>query len=107
MGDRVSISFIDDHGDESVAFFSHWDGMTLVDAATQYVRDLKTALVTNATHGGMPLTRFEPQTVMVDFLRDFLGTTFGAGTRVQSNYYLGRDERDGDNSDNGHHRILV
>ena len=37
MGDRVSISFSDgDH--ESVAFFSHWDGMSLVENAQEFTK---------------------------------------------------------------------
>lgn len=97
MGDRVSISFR--NGDqESVALFSHWDGMEFVEKAEAYAFCLK--LEREGRHE-LPLDRLEPRTVMADYIRQ------GFTDRIASNYYLGRDGGDGDNSDNGHHVIAL
>ncbi len=50
-----------------------------------------------------PLGRLEPGTVMVDFIRALTKDC----ESVNSNYYLGKDDMDGDNSDNGHFTIDV
>ena len=94
MGDRVSISF-SNGGDESVALFSHCGGMSFVEMANEYVRVLKAE---KRDRHFAPLDRLEPETVMVDFIR-FI--TEGE-KRIDSNYYLGADSEEGDNSDNGH-----
>lgn len=47
----------------------------------------------------MPIDRLEPPTVMTDFIRWY---TKDRG-RIESSIYLGKDEKDGDNSDNGHY----
>jgi hypothetical protein len=100
MGNRVSISFR--NGDEeSVALFSHWDGMSLVDKAKKYVQKLHRERKAGTVL--MPLDRMEPRTVMVDFIRHM---TKNMGT-IDSNYYLGVDDSDGDNGDNGHHTISL
>jgi hypothetical protein len=102
MGDRVSISFVNKESkfrDESVVFFSHWDGMQLVKDATEYVKKLDKEV---PKEGMYPITRREPNTVMVDFLREFFQNET---EHIKSNYYLGKDKNDGDNSDNGHHQI--
>ena len=101
MGDRVSISFR--HGkDESVAFFSHWDGRDLVKAAQKYARALKVLADSKGEKGViMPLDRMDPGTVMVDFIRVYTKKM----KVVDSNYYLGATCNDGDNSDNGHWTI--
>ena len=93
MGDRASVSF--KTGDkESVALFSHWGGMEFVNKAREYADQLK-----KSRSGEMyPLDRFDPQTVMVDFIRHL---TKDIGI-VTSDLYLGKDGDDGDNSDNGH-----
>lgn len=96
MGDRVSISFKCGHH-HSVVLFSHSDGQSFVDRARQYAERL---LHERKGHYE-PLDRFEPNTVMVDFIRDI---TTGL-SRVTSNLYLGKDLLDGDNSDNGHYVI--
>lgn len=94
MGDRVSISFR--NGDqESVALFSHWDGMEFVTEARAYVHTLQKQ---RAGRHELPLDRMEPATVMANYLSRF-------NSPIASNYYLGRDGDDGDNSDNGHHVI--
>jgi hypothetical protein len=96
MGDRVSVSFRKGN-EESVVLFSHWGGMGFVEDAQNYARLLQI----EREGSGMPLDRFEPNTVMVDFIR---GVTQGM-TRVESDLYLGQDSEDGDNSDNGHHIV--
>lgn len=104
MGDRASISFIGG-GDESVALFSHWGGVDFQNAAEAYARELCADIyAAGLKPGGIsrPLDRLEAQTVMVDFVRWFFQ---GRTDRVRSDYYFGKDETDGDNSDNGHRAI--
>lgn len=97
MGDRVSISF--KTGDEeSVVLFCHWGGMEFVKQAKAYAKELIQEVGSCQVN---PLERLEPNTVMVDFIRYHLDSA----SRVMSNYYLGKDSEDGDNSDNGHHVI--
>lgn len=100
MGNRISISFVNGE-EESVAFFSHWDGEDLVANARTYLRELDKYL--DGKKEVMPLDRLEPNTVMVDFVRWF---TRNQG-RVTNNYYFGKDSSDGDNSDNGHVRLYL
>lgn len=102
MGDRVSIQFQKDEV-LSPVLFSHWDGMGFVQEARQYVRDLKEAIKKAASVGTYPLDRLEPETVFVDFIRHLTHKM----KRVESNYYAGCSENDGDNSDNGHHVIKL
>lgn len=100
MGDRVSIQF--KNGEEkSVVFFSHWGGMEFVRVAREYAENLSERSGREAEY---PLDRLEPGTVMVDFIR-CLVTEVDILHEVSSDYYLGVDENDGDNSDNGHHII--
>lgn len=109
MGDRVSIQF--QKGEEkSVVLFSHWDGMDFVEAAEEYVECLKKEVA--SMKGGnqcyYPIHRFEPDTVMVDFIVQYIGKpAIYKSERVNSNYYLAVDEEHGDNSDNGHHIISL
>jgi len=99
MGDRVSIQF--KRGKElSVVLFDHWGGMGRVTHAQKYADELK---MLSRQIGSMPLGRREPQTVMVDYIRDI---TFNL-PRVESSLYIGATENDGDNSDNGHHVISL
>lgn len=93
MGDRISIQF-KNRDELSVCLFSHWDGQQLLDKVYEYTQSLKQ--ITNDSIS-KPLDRLEPQTIMVDFIR-FLTKDMKI---VKSNYYLGRDEYDGDNSNNG------
>lgn len=99
MGDRVSIQFKKDT-ELSIVLFSHWDGMSLVDTAKRYVIELKDK---NPGKIMKPIHRLEPQTVMVDFVR-YLTKEL---EQVESNYYFGFSETDGDNSDNGHFIISL
>jgi len=50
-----------------------------------------------------PLSRLEPNTVMLHFIK-YLAEK-GQLDSEWGNYYLGIDENDGDNSDNGHFHI--
>ena len=103
MGDRVSISFKNGN-EESVAFFSHWDGRELPRKARAYVKHLKQYLEKREMGSGFdPLGRMEPNTVMVDFIREYTKDL----PRVESNYYLGKDYSDGDNSNQGHFIIRL
>jgi hypothetical protein len=100
MGDRISIQFSNGER-KSVALFAHSSGMGLVTEAKDYVRALRESSRLNNSF--YPLDRMEPETVMVDFIRHL---TSGMD-RVFSNLYLGADENDGDNSDNGNHVISL
>ena len=106
MGDRISISFV--NGDwKSPAFFSHWQGITLLEDVEDYLSQLRGELDTLEHPNSQPLDRLEPGTVMVDFIR-WMSTSHGdsqRGGRITHNFYLGKDENDGDNSDNGHVEI--
>lgn len=102
MGNRISISFKKDKY-ESVTLFSHWDGETLVNKANEYVKKLKKDIENNKIPGYVPLTRLEPETVMVDFIRMYTKRL----KRVDGNLYLGKNSSDGDNSDNGHQIITL
>ena len=99
MGDRISISFRDKYT-ESVVLFSHWGGMEFYKKAVAYILGLSKGVGKRVMN---PLDRLEPCTVMVDFIRYI---TKGMD-RVESDLYLGVDEFDGDNSDNGHFTIDV
>jgi hypothetical protein len=97
MGDRVSISFKTGK-EESVVLFNHWGGKEFASEALDYAQELMSERV-----GGVePLDRFEPNTVMVDFIRHITKLM----PRVESSLYLGKDSNEGDNSDNGHFAIV-
>lgn len=95
MEDRASISFKNGN-DESVVLFSHWGGIGFYEKALEYAQKLKKEVENN--EGFEPLDRLEPNTVMVDFIRHYTKEK----ERVESDLYLGKDQNDGDNSDNGH-----
>lgn len=97
MGDRVSIAFRN-NGVDSVTLFSHWGGREFVDKAEDYCEALIEKVKSHYL-AWLPIGRLEPQTVMVDFIRSL---TTGQNI-VGSDLYLGKDEFDGDNSDNGHY----
>ena len=100
MGDRVSIRFVNTKTDwKSVTLNSHWGGMSFVHKAEAYVEQLKAENTDNSQL--YPLDRLEPDIVMVDFIREL---TEGKG-RVNTDYRLGAEPGDNDNSDNGHHDI--
>jgi hypothetical protein len=100
MGDRISVSFKNGK-DESVALFSHWGGISFYNAGRDYVRKLKQTLKKRSKNYGDPIGRLEPDTVMVDFIREVTKNM----ALVEHDLYLGKDSNAGDNSDNGHHVI--
>lgn len=102
MGNRVSISFKNGK-EESVVLFSHWDGKKLVKKAKEYIKELKDLIEFNSLKVSTPLNRLEPNIIMINFIR-YLTKDLD---RVESNYYLGKDKDDGDNSDNGHFVIKL
>jgi hypothetical protein len=100
MGDRAAIQFV--NGDEqSVVLCSHWGGMEFVRGAQRYVWDLKKEIKNDTSRMNGPLERFEPNTVMVDFIRHITSRM----KRVTNDLYLGATEDNVDCSDNGLHRI--
>ncbi len=99
MGDRVSIQFQKDDV-KSVVLFSHWGGMEFVQEAKEYAERISSQFKDSETY---PLHRLEPGIVMVDFIRELTETL----DEVDSDYYLEVDEFHGDNSDNGHHIIIL
>ena len=96
MGDRISISFRQGER-ESVSLFSHWGGLAFLEEA----RDYASQLIEEREGMIKLLDRLDPETVMVDFIRHLTRKL----KRVESNFYLGRNQVDGDNFDKGHHVI--
>ena len=106
MGDRISIQFVN-NGDKSVVFFDHWAGRSLLEEAQDYLVELNAE--TPDGRISMPLDRREPSVVMLDFIV-WRASKHGFNPplhRVRGSWYLGVDENDGDNSDNGHWCIDV
>jgi len=101
MGARVSIQFKKGN-EKSVILFSHWGGKEFVETAKSYVNLLKED-IEKEKYQSFPLGRLEPQTVMIDFIREL--TSRYNGERVISDLYLGVSDGDGDNSDFGNHII--
>jgi len=99
IGDRISIQFKNEK-EKSVVFFSHWRGVEFLREVEKYVEVLKKEVNGRVIS---PLDRLEPDTVMVDFIRYITENM----SRVTSDLYLGKDEFDGDNSDNGHFIIYL
>ena len=106
MGDRISIQFVNED-DKSVVFFDHWAGKGLIEEAHDYLIELNA----ESSDGriSMPLDRREPSVVMIDFIA-WRASKHGFHPplrRIRGSWYLGVDENDGDNSDNGHWLIDV
>jgi hypothetical protein len=132
MGDRVSVSFKqkrDTYGgptekivitDESPALFHHWGGTELPKVAFEWFKKVKTEA--KELGGSDPFTRLEPGNLMVQLIgtlarekwdqyttgltKDKKGIT-KHDTWMTHSMYLGKDGKDGDNSDNGHYTIDV
>lgn len=90
MGDRASISFVDywkdgTVSDESVALFDQWGGPEFAELASKFVKD--------------------NQVTMKDEEANFAMVAFIRSLKPDRLVYLGKDEKHGDNSDNGHFRI--
>lgn len=92
MGDRASVSFKNGEN-ESVALFHHWGGESFGKEAIAFARDFKDKHPL-AGNGSDPFTRLEPSVIMLQFIRSLNDASYSV--------YLGRDQNDGDNSDNGH-----
>ena len=106
MGDRISVQFGTEekfncgatYGEKGVVLFHHWGGARFGDEALAYASEL----LESRKGTRKPLDRFEPNTVMVDFLRHILKDY----PVVEDNLYLEKDVNAGDNSDNGN-RLIV
>ena len=121
MGNRVSVSFIDgDTNRESVALFHHWGGEDFAIQTRNWFRTHKTKLSVTAEqevkNGLDPMTRFEPKNVMVQYIHNLHKSTMNlemgdnlefTPEYISHSIYLGKDENDGDNSDNGHFTIDI
>ena len=113
MGDRVSISFKDNDGDESVALFHHWGGTEFPKAAFNWFREFK--------KGSDPTTRLASRNIMAQFVQwlgqrghyrecigfeeDKFDKPLHSDELLSHSIYFGKDQNDGDNSDNGHYVI--
>jgi hypothetical protein len=119
MGDRVSISFVneidyihDKRREESVPLFNHWGGSDFPKYALDWVKKLKREVNEKKEDNiSTPYTRLEPQRVMVLFIADLQKdkqfADYTNKERITHSIYLGKDKNDGDNSDNGHFVIDI
>ena len=108
-------------GGESVVLFHHWGGKKFAEFAKAWASDFKNNIKQyTKSKGNDPVTRLEPQNIMVQFLKHISDNAQTHGLNynvyVDGKYtkitdllsysmYFGKDENDGDNSDNGHHII--
>lgn len=99
MGDRISFQFVNGE-DKSVAFFSHRDGRRLLATVKEFLNELNALPINEKI--STPLSRGEPNTIMAHFVAWFF-TKGDLTLNEDGNYYLGNDENDGDNSDNGNY----
>ena len=102
MGNRISIQFEKD-GKKSVVVFCQYGGQNIIKFANDYIKKLKKELNDKESQHMPGLNRLEPELVMIDFIRYAIGDK----TRKKQTLYCGIDERDGDNSDNGHFIIKL
>ena len=118
MGDRVSISFVNDVDyindkvrEESVPLFNHCGGKEFPQYALNWVRKLKREVNEKKEKISTPYTRLDPQNVMVLFIADLQKdkrfADYTNEERITHSIYLGKDKNDGDNSDNGHFVIDI
>ena len=126
MGDRVSISFKDNE-ENSVCLFHHWGGTNFPKYAFDWLKLNKKEIKKQGSKGSDPTSRFEPQTIMAQFVshmgqsphfKETIGFEKTNGhsdidkpiiskTELCHSIYFGKNEEDGDNSDNGHYAIDV
>ena len=126
MGDRVSISFKDNE-ENSVSLFHHWGGTHFPKYAFEWFKMLKKQLKKETSKGSTPTTRFEPRTMMAQFVshmgrsKHFKENKGFGKTNCKSDFtkpivseselshsvYFCKDSEDGDNSDNCHYTIDV
>lgn len=95
MGNRISLQFVNKK-DKSVVLFSQRDGIKIVKEANKFVKGL------DEINSSNPFSRREPNTIMINFILKYIKKY-----PVDSNYYLGKNENNGDNSDNGHFKIKL
>ena len=127
MGDRVSISFKDNDGDESIILFNHWGGTTFPKFALDWFKDYRKKINKTAKSSvSTPITRFDCNNLMVQFVQwlgqcghyrecvgfekdkksesDFNKPIY-SDYQISGSLYFGKDQNNGDNSDNGHYVI--
>ena len=125
MGDRVSIQFRDNDGDKSPVLFHHWGGTYFPKFALAWFRELKGKLKESDRD---PITRLEARNIIVQFIsylknmkelrecigfeknkdgEDTIGKPIYSDELLSHSIYMGTDEKDGDNSDNGHYVIYT
>ncbi len=118
MGDRVSISFVNEinylheqRREESIALFNHWGGKEFPQYALNWVKKLKREVLQRRPNISTPYTRLDPQNVMVLFIADLQKdkqfADYTNKERITHSIYLGKDKNDGDNTDNGHFVIDI
>ncbi len=114
MGNRISISFYKKHrymnGDdyESAAFFSHWRGKQLLEdvkAFSKWYEKIRESRLESEYSD--PFMRKDPDFVIMLFSWWVVEKRLGEGFIVDGDYYIGKNDKDGDNSDNGHYIIDV
>lgn len=68
MGNRCTIQF--KTGDEtSISFYAHWDGLDLVNEAKEFATRLTEEMpALRMQEGSVPLTRYEPGIVLLNFI---------------------------------------
>ena len=125
MGDRVSIQFKDNDEDKSPVLFHHWGGTYFPKFALTWFRELKSKLKQNDYD---PITRLESRNMLVQFIshlksreelrecigfekdeqeKDIFNKPIYSDELLSHSIYLGTNENDGDNSDNGHYVIYT
>ena len=125
MGDRVSIQFVDNDGDKSPVLFHHWGGTYFPKFALAWFRELKGRLKESDRD---PITRLEARNIIVQFIsylknmkelrecvgfeknkdgEDTIDKPIYSDELLSHSIYMGTDEKDGDNSDNGHYVIYT
>ena len=125
MGDRVSIQFKDNDGDKSPVLFHHWGGTYFPKFALAWFRELKGRLKQNDYD---PITRLESRNMLIQFIshlksreelrecigfekneegKDIFDKPIYSDELLSHSIYLGTNENDGDNSDNGHYVIYT
>ena len=104
MGDRVSVSVIEDGAEpgswkESIVVKSHWGGETFPKDVLTFLRDFRRDHPIQGG-GSTPETRLDPWYIIVYVIVHFASLAPG-------DISVGRTMEDVDNSDNGHWRIRV
>ena len=120
MGDRISVQFcqrVKHFGsnvinmEKSVVLFNHWQGIAFAEQTLKWAIDfqerMKQQRLPNFSN---PITRMDPQHMMIQYIMslstDSIHYKYGEGF-FSTACYLGKDEKDGDNSDNGHFEIWL